>query len=186
MTVNPTLPVSVSIVADNNPVTGGTPATFTAFGINGGTNPFYQWRVNGVNVGANSTQYSYVPLNGDMVTCIFTSGEMCVTINPATSNTIVVTVITGTDDLSSAGELQKFTLNPNPSNGKFLLERYTNLPAGTLTVEVYSMMGERVFNESFPEFIKHEFDLTNVPVGIYFIHLKAEGSTRTLKLVKTR
>ncbi|MFZ4523456.1 MAG: T9SS type A sorting domain-containing protein [Bacteroidales bacterium] len=186
MTVNPTLPVSVSIVADNNPVTGGTPATFTAFGINGGTNPFYQWRVNGVNVGANSTQYSYVPLNGDMVTCIFTSGEMCVTINPATSNTIVVTVITGTDDLSSAGELQKFTLNPNPSYGKFLLERYTNLPAGTLTVEVYSMMGERVFNESFPEFIKHEFDLTNVPVGIYFIHLKAEGSTRTLKLVKTR
>ena len=186
MTVNPFLPVTVSIVADNNPVTGGTAVTFTAYGINGGTVPLYQWRINGVNVGANSPQYTYIPLNGDLVTCIFTSNEICVNGNPATSNAIVVTVITGKEDLSSESELQMFNLNPNPSNGKFFLENNLDLPNGILKVEVYSMKGERVFNESLPEFKKHEFDLTNVPPGVYFIHLKTEGYTRTLKLVKTR
>jgi hypothetical protein len=106
--------------------------------------------------------------------------------NPATSNAIVVTVITGKEDLSSESELQMFNLNPNPSNGKFFLENNLDLPNGILKVEVYSMKGERVFNESLPEFKKHEFDLTNVPPGVYFIHLKTEGYTRTLKLVKTR
>ncbi len=92
MTVNPLLPVSISIAASANPVTAGTAVTFTATPVNGGINPVYQWKVNGVNAGTNNATYTYVPVNGDAVTCILTSSEQCVTGSPATSNTISMAV----------------------------------------------------------------------------------------------
>jgi uncharacterized protein (TIGR02145 family) len=92
MTVNPNLPVSVSISASANPFCQGSPVTFTAAAINGGPAPFYQWRVNGVNVGTNSPTYAYNPASGDLVSCILTSNIACPTGNPATSNSISMIV----------------------------------------------------------------------------------------------
>ena len=92
MTVNPNLPVSVSIAASANPVCTSTPVTFTATPTNGGTAPTYQWKLNGVNAGANSATYSYTPLNSDAVTCVLTSNATCATGSPATSNTVTMTV----------------------------------------------------------------------------------------------
>ena len=88
MTVNPILPVSVSIAADANPVCAGTSVTFTATPVNGGTSPGYQWKVNGGNVGTDSPTYTSSTLNnGDVVTVVLTSSENCTSGNPATSNT---------------------------------------------------------------------------------------------------
>ncbi len=92
MTVNPNLPVSVSITASANPVCSGTSVTFLAVAINGGTNPFYQWKVNGINVGISTNSYSYLPLTGDHIACVVTSDAICPTGNPATSNQITMTV----------------------------------------------------------------------------------------------
>jgi uncharacterized protein (TIGR02145 family) len=92
VTVNQNLPVSISINASANPVCAGSQVTFTAVTINGGPVPFLQWKVNGANVGSNSSAYSYNPASGDLVTCILTSNAICPTGNPATSNTIVMTV----------------------------------------------------------------------------------------------
>ncbi|MBK6339389.1 MAG: hypothetical protein IPF63_07260 [Bacteroidetes bacterium] len=93
MTVNPNLPVSVSISADNNPICAGTNVTFTAVPTNGGAAPVYQWKKNGVNVGSNSATYSSLTLvNGDIITCVLTSNATCPTGNPATSNQVVITV----------------------------------------------------------------------------------------------
>jgi subtilisin-like proprotein convertase family protein/phage gpG-like protein len=93
MTVNPNLPVSVSISANNNPICAGTNVTFTAVPTNGGAAPVYQWKRNGVNVGANATTYSNSTLaNGDIITCVMTSNATCPTGNPATSNQVVITV----------------------------------------------------------------------------------------------
>ncbi|MGA3014710.1 MAG: FISUMP domain-containing protein [Bacteroidales bacterium] len=88
MTVNTTYPVSVSINASSNPVCGGTSVTYIAIPINGGNSPLYQWKVNGINVGSNSQTYTYIPVNGDIVTCLLTSSYNCTTNNPATSNSI--------------------------------------------------------------------------------------------------
>jgi len=93
MTVNPNLPVSVSIAASTNPVCSGTSVTLTASPINGGTTPIYQWKVNGTDVGTNTTTYAYVPVNNDVITCILTSNAApCATGSPATSNALTMVV----------------------------------------------------------------------------------------------
>ena len=92
MVVTTPLPVSVSIVASSNPVCAGITVTFTATPINGGTAPTYQWKKNGGNVGTNIPTYSYIPVNGDIINCVLTSNLTCTTDNPATSNSISMSV----------------------------------------------------------------------------------------------
>jgi uncharacterized protein (TIGR02145 family) len=90
MTINNSLPAGVSITASSNPFCPGTSVTFTSTPVNGGSAPAYQWKVNGVNVGSNSSTYSYNPFDGDSVRCIMTSNLSCVTGNPASSNKIIM------------------------------------------------------------------------------------------------
>ncbi|MBL7113407.1 MAG: hypothetical protein ISS19_15830 [Bacteroidales bacterium] len=90
--IHPRLPVSVTIAASINPVCGGIPVTFTATPVHGGTDPFYQWQVNAINAGMNNAVFTYIPVNGDVVTCILTSSELCVSGNPDTSNAITMSV----------------------------------------------------------------------------------------------
>ncbi|PKP01014.1 MAG: hypothetical protein CVU14_06115 [Bacteroidetes bacterium HGW-Bacteroidetes-9] len=88
MVTYPGAAASVTIVAGSNDVCEGTEVVFTAFPVNGGTSPVYQWGVNGVNVGTNSPQFAYYPEDGDEVLVVLTSNLVCVSNNPAVSNTI--------------------------------------------------------------------------------------------------
>ncbi|MCX6247750.1 MAG: hypothetical protein NTW10_08450 [Bacteroidetes bacterium] len=92
MTVNPNLPVTVSVSESANPVCAGTAVTFFATGTHGGNNPLYNWKVNGGAAGTNSPVLTYLPADNDAVTCILTSNLTCTSGNPATSNTIVMNV----------------------------------------------------------------------------------------------
>ncbi len=94
ITVNPIAPAGVSIVATTaTTICSGQQVDFTATPSNGGLTPTYQWQVNGGNAGSNSTVFSSTTFNnGDVVTCIMTSSNLCTTGNPATSNSIIVTV----------------------------------------------------------------------------------------------
>jgi uncharacterized protein (TIGR02145 family) len=94
MSVNPILPVSVSIVASSNPFCSGSPVSFTATPMNGGVSPDYQWKVNGINAGSNNTLFTYNPLNGDVVNCSLVSSETCTSGNPAQSSIITMVVNT--------------------------------------------------------------------------------------------
>ncbi|MEI7726888.1 MAG: hypothetical protein WCK09_17390, partial [Bacteroidota bacterium] len=121
MTVNPNLPVSVTITASANPVCAGTSVTFTAFPVNPGGSPLYQWYVNGSPFGANSTTFTYTPANGDEVTFTLTSSETCTLANPVTSAPIVMTVhpllpvgitIAASSNPFCAGSTVTFTATP--------------------------------------------------------------------------
>lgn len=85
---------SVSIAASADSICAGTQVTFTATPVNGGGSPTYQWKVNGVNAGANSATFSSNQLaDGDVVSVEMTSSESCLTTSTATSNAITIKVI---------------------------------------------------------------------------------------------
>ncbi len=96
ITVNAASAVSVSIAANpSGAICTGNSVTFTATPTNGGTTPSYQWKLNSGNVGTGGTTYTSTTLaNGDAVTCVLTSNIACPTGNPATSNTITMSVNT--------------------------------------------------------------------------------------------
>ncbi|HPS61453.1 MAG TPA: C25 family cysteine peptidase [Bacteroidales bacterium] len=94
MTVNPVLPVSITIEASANPVSTGVPVTFAAAAINGGALPVFQWKVNGISAGTNSDHYSYAPSNGDVISCSLVPDVACPEVSPVISNNITMTVST--------------------------------------------------------------------------------------------
>ncbi|MBL4675930.1 MAG: gliding motility-associated C-terminal domain-containing protein [Mucilaginibacter sp.] len=84
---------AITIAASDNNVCAGSPVTFAANVLNGGSNPTYQWLVNGHAVGQNSSSYqSNTFVNGDVVTCRLTSSDHCVlpaTVESSTINMII-------------------------------------------------------------------------------------------------
>ncbi len=94
MNVTSGSPASVSIdVSPNDTVCAGSTLIFTATPTNGGSNPSYQWTVNGNNVGTNSATFTTNNLNnGDVVQVTMTSSSACVSGSPTvSSNTITIT-----------------------------------------------------------------------------------------------
>ena len=67
------------------------PVTYTANPTYGGSAPSYIWKVNGAFVGIDST-YTYVPVNGDVITCAMTSNYACANV-PSASNFVIANVI---------------------------------------------------------------------------------------------
>lgn len=85
--------VSIAITAGSNPSCAGVAVTFTASPTFPGSNPTYQWKVNGANVGTNSATFSSTTLlTGQVVTCDLLSNLSCLLSNTATSNAITMSV----------------------------------------------------------------------------------------------
>ncbi|MFN5543886.1 MAG: beta strand repeat-containing protein, partial [Bacteroidota bacterium] len=93
MNVNTTQPAVVTIAASSTNICTGQNVTFTATPTNGGTRPSYQWKRNGINVGADTAIYQSNGLsNGDSITLVMTSNLSCASPNIDTSNFIKMTV----------------------------------------------------------------------------------------------
>jgi uncharacterized protein (TIGR02145 family) len=122
VTVNPGDSVDVSVTESTNNICAGTSVTFTATPVNGGTNPTFQWKVNGTTAGTNNPVFTYTPVNNDKVHCVLTSSNTtCTTNNPATSDTITMIVnpnlpvsvlVSASDDTVCTGTSVTFTATP--------------------------------------------------------------------------
>ena len=135
LNVNTAYPVSITISSSANPVCQGTSVTYTAIPVNGGTTPSFQWKVNGVNAGGNSSTYNHFPVNGDVVSCTLTSNLPGATGNPATSNSITMTVtpstpvsvtITATANPVCQGTSVTYTATPVNGGANGFLQWYVN------------------------------------------------------------
>jgi hypothetical protein len=83
----------VSITASQTSICSTGSVTFTATNTNGGSSPTYQWVKNGINVGANTSEYvSTNALPGDVVYCIMTINSAC-TLSSVQSNQIVLSTV---------------------------------------------------------------------------------------------
>ncbi|WP_046367715.1 FG-GAP-like repeat-containing protein [Flavihumibacter petaseus] len=74
-------------------ICAGTAVTFRAVSDNGGTNPSWQWQVNGVNTGSDTSIFTTTALtNNAQVRVIMTSNAICAAPVMDTSNTIAMVV----------------------------------------------------------------------------------------------
>ena len=272
-TVNPLVPVTISIAASSTAVYSGTQVTFTATITNGGTTPFYQWKVNGTNAGTNSATYVYTPVNGDVVTCQLTSSITCPNVSPAVSNSVTMTVITvpatltlqglditdsrcydatqvitvagggttfivesgavvkmiagqkislltgtklksggyyhgyitttgqycltapvvlpaapgtisGQDELPVISQNAAVKIYPNPTTGMFTLELTGVEQSESVTVNIYSMKGDKINASRIDGSMKHEFSLSDEPSGIYLFQVITAKGSFTTRIVK--
>lgn len=88
--VQPTINISSS---QPGTVCAGTNITFTALSTNEGSNPVYQWQVNGISTGNNSNIFSIASLvNGDVVQCTLTSSATCAIPSQLVSNSFTASV----------------------------------------------------------------------------------------------
>ena len=84
---------TVIISASQSNICLGAPVIFTANTVNGGTGPFYQWQINGLNAGTDSSSFtSNTFADGDIIYCNLTSNAGCTTISSVASNTIAIKV----------------------------------------------------------------------------------------------
>ena len=109
MNVTPHVMPNVTIAASGpTSICNGETASFSVTPVNGGTNPVYQWKVNGNNVGTSSNTYSSSTLsNGDLVSCVLSSSANCanpisdisniipILVNPITTPTVSISITTG-------------------------------------------------------------------------------------------
>ncbi|WP_020526095.1 T9SS type A sorting domain-containing protein [Cytophaga aurantiaca] len=94
VTVNPIVQPSVTLSADKTAICNGDVIKFTATPTNGGTNPPYQWKKNGITIaGATNATYTTTSAqNGDSYTVTLTSVDACANPTTVTSNAIIITV----------------------------------------------------------------------------------------------
>ena len=86
---------TIHISASRNNICSGTRDTLTATVTNQGSAPYYQWIVNGHNVGLDSPVYiSNGFANNDSVSCILISNSGCASQDTVISNKLGISVIT--------------------------------------------------------------------------------------------
>ena len=85
---------NISITTATNVVCIGFPVTFTATSLGPQPAAQYQWKINGINAGGNSINFTYTPVDGDIVSCVITtSNNSCGATNSAISNSIIMSVV---------------------------------------------------------------------------------------------
>ncbi len=95
----PAQTASVEVSASATSVCPAGMLRFTASGVNGGGDPGYLWQLNGVDVGSDSSEFTYAGWrNGDVVSCVMTSMDHCVVSPSVLSNLVVIQV----DSVASA------------------------------------------------------------------------------------
>jgi hypothetical protein len=75
--------------------------------------------------------------------------------------------------------LPNFKFYPNPVKNKLSLSNTTNIDE----IEIFSVSGKSALVKKINH-IHSEIDLSNISTGVYFLKVKSEGKTKTIKIVK--
>jgi hypothetical protein len=89
---------------------------------------------------------------------------------------------TGIDESAEGGRIRVY---PNPTGGTLTLSLED--PSGSVKISVLSVPGEVVFSEEVRTsgtLFEKRYDLSFLPVGLYFIRIEAEPLSGTVKFIK--
>ncbi len=162
VTVITTVTPTITLVASSTTACAGTNVSFFAVSTDGGTNPTYNFLVNGISKqsGASNAYVTNTLQNGDIVSCVLSSFNTCQTSSTTNSNEITVTInagatlaapaaIAGTTTQCTVGAsnyLKDATANgtwssSNPSVATINTSGYVTALSNGVTVISYSITG---------------------------------------------
>ena len=146
----------------------------------GGSDPHYQWYLNGHLVpGATTNAYSVTVYTNDTVFCKVTSNLPCITQVQDTSNTIVIHAeYLEVNSLQIQNGLSVF---PNPNIGSFTIHLSAPVTEDAV-VTISNLLGEKVQEHTITTNRDNELKL-NVPAGIYVLSVYIRDGTMNKKLV---
>jgi PKD repeat protein len=135
----------------------------------------YQWQLNAADI-PGATNQSYDVLQTGFYTVIINDENGCA------NSAMQYVQITGIDEMADAA----FSIYPNPSDGRVMIELQKGQMAGEVSVKVVNPLGQIIYSSK--ENIsstnwKKEFDLSNLARGIYFIELKSEDGFAKKKII---
>ena len=79
-----------------------------------------------------------------------------------------------------------YRIYPNPTNGTFNLVQRSGHVFGSGMIEIFNMHGERMMTVRLNGEKQYEFNVAELPAGLYFVKVLCDNRMETLKLVKTR
>ncbi|MFY9311629.1 MAG: M43 family zinc metalloprotease [Bacteroidia bacterium] len=110
-------------ISGTSPACTGDMLSFVATAINGGSDPTYQWQVNGVNAGSDTSEFSSLFQAGTaVVTCILTSNKPCASPVSVTSSPITLTI--------NPGPVVNYVSNQNICGGYVGVTNFSSTPSG--------------------------------------------------------
>ncbi len=80
-------------------------------------------------------------------------------------------------------EPRELVVYPNPSNGMFTIQA-KNTSSTNAEVSVYTMLGNRIYDNHFAELDNHNIDLTNQADGMYLIKVSSDDGVKHFKVLK--
>jgi hypothetical protein len=102
------------------------------------------------------------------------------------TTTLVATSAEVTETVAAPVQKFGFKLYPNPTSGRFILEQTSGETMENVKVEVYGMRGDKLMTGDLDGTRKSEFMLSDLPQGLYFVKVIANGHVETFKVVKTK
>jgi uncharacterized repeat protein (TIGR01451 family) len=175
--IKPTISVNYSGCPNRNIV-------FTATAKSAGLNPTYAWFRNNettpLSINAVFTLNNAV--KGTKVYCKTTaSSDICTETPVITSDTIVLNCIgVPTTDLTSI--VQLFDVFPNPNKGIFTIKLNT-IKSEKIQLNILNYLGQIIKSELInSDNYTEEFNLSNLPNGIYLIKLTIHGQSLSRKI----
>jgi len=103
---------------------------------------------------------------------------------PYCTNPSMPAVVTTNDEIPVDIEQSSFKIYPNPTTGIFSLELTGEASIGNVAIEIYGIWGEKVITHSLTGERKHEFSLSDKPVGVYFVRVISGNKAETVKIIK--
>ncbi len=176
-----------TVVINSNPLVyvAGAPMDFTAYVLNGGTNPGYQWFLNGTALpGETNMVYSSSSLTEqDILTVLVTSNAPCAIPDTASDLWNAIINLSVTPGGKVVDEMQLF---PNPNNGTFIINGTFSGMAGSkdAKIEVTNAVGQVVYKDVANMYngkLEKQMRLGDVAAGMYMLRVTADGRSTQMK-----
>ncbi|MEI8278820.1 MAG: T9SS type A sorting domain-containing protein [Bacteroidota bacterium] len=176
MTVKPNIIPIVTISGDTI-VTLNTTVTYTST-VNVTDSVAYVWMVNGGYVGpnCNGNTYTYMPLNGDVVTCVITMPPGCYTASDTVSNALTIHVTSGITQLSTS----VIHIYPNPATSILNIDGLLE----NVSYRIMNLVGVTM-QEGTLHVGTHNISTQALAAGIYLLELTdTKGMREVVRVVR--